>query len=265
MEGVPKRIIGLPFSDLALNSDGIPIFVPLCCEYIKKRASTEGIFRRCGNKDVMNDLAIICSCRDIAFPIKCDIHDVASFFKEWLRGLPTPLITPSVVEKYLREDDRWSVVETLRHLDTSIRKTLVCIFTLIKEILDYSEQNKMTFGNMCICFLSSLTQQGKGVTRYPLKFFYESCIELIDLEESDFMLEGPFVHAFCEQDDTSSKSDSMSLRRDMTQLFSVPPLITDIAMNSTAPVCRARVGVSRGCRRNRFTQIIDKIEPLEFQ
>ena len=192
-ESVPQEpeklpnIIGDDIHILPVDDKGIPIFLPIIVGKICDECTTVGIFRTCGNRKTLDKLGNA-ALNKIKFviPEGTYLPDLTSFLKEWLRSLPEPILTPSIVNEYLNEKPE-SVYEVLRWLDPLNRKCIAYIFHMIKVILDHQEENKMNFENLLICFAVSFTQSNEGLKdEFEFQFFYENAIKKINNNGYDF-------------------------------------------------------------------------------
>lgn len=190
---IEKKVFFMALDDLPLTPDKtVPSFIPVVRDFINKRSANEGIFRKCGNFNLIQELGVVFAAPSCAVPPSSTVFEVAGFLKQWLNSLPEPLITPSVVSAYLLPNttDPKSAVETLKHLNPLNRRTVAYIFSIMKAILNDSDKNKMHFGNVQSCFITSLTQNQKGrYTPYPFPLLYRVGTQLLNDAETDFILD----------------------------------------------------------------------------
>lgn len=190
---VEKRnppIFGIPVEVLPVNEDGVPFFMPVVVGKLLENLQVEGIFRICGKKKTIEELGV--AALDVNFKITDDItiHDIASFLKQWIRELPTPIITPSIINEYFKDDTINSTKDVLRHLAPVNRKCIAMIFSLLILTSDQSQVNLMTLPNIFVCILPSITQNYKDINvRFNFQLFFDHCIELMNVDGNDFMLD----------------------------------------------------------------------------
>lgn len=177
---------------LPVNDNGLPIFLPIIIEQIISKSDFTGIFRICGNYSIVQEMGRLAT--DISKfvpPSNANVHDYASFLKQWLRSLPEPILSPSVVNQYFQNENKESVSETLLYMDPLNRKCIALIFSALKIILSKSEVNLMTFDNLSVCFLGSFLQQMDDKyykQDFNFHFFYETSMEMINEKGTDFNL-----------------------------------------------------------------------------
>ncbi|OHS95269.1 RhoGAP domain containing protein [Tritrichomonas foetus] len=179
-----------PVSKLLLNDNKIPVFMPIVCDYLMNFSGTRGIFRLCGNHMMVQQLGIIFNLPECAVPPCASVHDVSSFLKQWLRDLPEPLIPPNILNDFYNPDDQDSVYTTLKQLPEVNRKCLASIFAVLVLVLDQQNINQMGPANIATCFVGSLTQNSKDLTRHwPFLAFFNKSIEFLNDDGDDFILE----------------------------------------------------------------------------
>ena len=183
-------ILGRPLEDLPMTDAQVPIFLPVICNFLTENRHQVGIFRKCGNFEVVQELGVLCNDADFAIPPAVLVDDASSFLKEWLRKLPTPLVTPTVFNKYYDSSAvPESVVRILGHLPVTNRRCLAMILALIQFVIDLAPMNKMTVENVAICFVPSLFQNWSDY-REMVAFdkFLEACIGVMNGEGDDFAI-----------------------------------------------------------------------------
>lgn len=187
---VDLSVFKIPIEVLPVNKDGVPFFMPVIINKLLENTKVVGIFRMCGSKRVIDQLGI--EAIDVNFKIKenVGVHDLASFLKQWVRELPTPIITPSVINEYYKDDSVNSTKEVLRHLAPVNRKCIALIFSLLILISDQSDTNLMTLQNIYTCILPSILQYNQGIdVRFAFGTFFEQCIDLLNRDGNDFLLD----------------------------------------------------------------------------
>jgi hypothetical protein len=186
--GLPS-CIGAALESLYLNEDGVPSFIPVVCRYIVQNRETVGVFRLCGNHALVQELGIFLNFPRVSLPPSGGVHDAASFLKLWLRSLPSPLMTPTVINQYFEQGSPNSASQVLKGLPALNRKCLAHIFWLIKQVVEKAAVNQMSFANMAICFTTSLLQNNRGLgPGFRFGEFFEKAVELLKPEGDDFAI-----------------------------------------------------------------------------
>ncbi|QQK41756.1 Rho GTPase activator (Bem3), putative [Penicillium digitatum] len=155
---------GLPGIDMEL-----PAVVYRCIEYLhaKEAALEEGIFRLSGSNVVIKALKERFNTEgDVDFVSGdqyYDIHAVASLFKQYLRELPTTVLTRELHLDFLRVlelDDRQKKVVAFNSLVHRLPRPNLALLRALSqfliEIVRNSDVNKMTVRNVGIVFAPTL-------------------------------------------------------------------------------------------------------------
>jgi hypothetical protein len=123
-----------------------------------------GIFRIAGLKDFRDQWAELCDQGlFVPFPsgklLEDGVHDIASLFKQWMRNLPTPLLTFEKYEDFIQAvtlEDEEKKHELFRKLISEIPKChqdlLFALLKLCKAIEIRKEENKMNAENLAVVF-----------------------------------------------------------------------------------------------------------------
>lgn len=183
----PLTIIGDDIHVLPVDDSGLPLFLPTVLSRICAGCSEVGIFRTCGNRRTIDELARA-GLNPLKFvvPDSAFVPDLTSFLKDWLRSLPEPILTPRAVNDHL-SDSAESVWEVLRWLDPLNRKCIARIFAMLRTVLAHQEENKMNIENLAICFAVSFTQMNEGLSReLDFQFFFESAVQKLNAAGTDF-------------------------------------------------------------------------------
>ena len=182
-------LLGLPLELLPQTEANVPVFLPILCDYLIEHRSKVGIFRRCGNFEVVQELGVVFHQREITIPPEMTPDDAASFLKEWLRKLPTPLIPQTVFNRYYERDNPESVLRMLQHLPVTNRRCLARILALLQFVIDCAAINMMTVDNVSTCFLPSLFQNFTDFREImSFELLLNTCIEVMNGEGDDFIL-----------------------------------------------------------------------------
>jgi hypothetical protein len=182
-------LFGVALHSLRIIKSGVPTFVPPVCKSLIAHSTTVGVFRLCGNHLTVQKLGVLLNVANPILPSDATVHDLASFLKLWLRSLPDPLLTPIIVNTFYVPGDPNSTHEILRHLDSTTRMTVAHIFSALAAIVKEANVNQMNMGNLAICFLTSLLQNGKGVDAgFKFQDFFEQSLGLLNEAQDDFIL-----------------------------------------------------------------------------
>ena len=185
-----RSVFGLPINKIPLNDDEVPYFMPVIVSRLLDSLGEEGLFRLAGNKVKVDQLAKNANSKNFQIQEGISNPDLTSFLKQWLRELPTPIITPSVVNKYYKDETVTCTKKILKHLDPVNRKCIAMIFSLLILISDQSAVNFMTLDNLFICILPSILQYNKDLkVEFKFEPFFNQCIELLNVDGNDFLLE----------------------------------------------------------------------------
>jgi hypothetical protein len=189
-----ESIYHMPIENLPLNQDGIPPFLPSVCHYICDFSESIGLFRQCGQHLLIQDLGILFRLPKSVMPPSATVYDAAAFLKKWLRELPVPLLTPSVVNRVFDSQNPDSVRSVLRQLSPVARKTFVWVCLVIRSIVSKSEVNQMGFRNIAFCFFDNITQSSKDLeVSFNFRFFYANALIILNSSETDFDLDHPIT------------------------------------------------------------------------
>lgn len=147
----------------------LPAVVYRCIEYLKAKgaASEEGIFRLSGSNVVVKALKERFNTEGdidlLAGDQYYDVHAVASLFKQYLRELPTTVLTRELHLDFLRVlelDDRQKRITALNALVHKLPKPNFALLRALSQflivIVNNSDVNKMTVRNVGIVFAPTL-------------------------------------------------------------------------------------------------------------
>jgi RalA-binding protein 1 len=170
-----RAVFGLPLAEaveLCPPTDvdiNLPAVVYRCLEYLraKNAASEEGIFRLSGSSVVIKALKERFNTEGdvnlVADGQYYDVHAVASLFKLYLRELPTTVLTRELHLEFLPiteltdKNDKIAAFNTLVHrLPTSNFSLLRALSQYLLEVVNNSDQNKMSVRNVGIVFAPTL-------------------------------------------------------------------------------------------------------------
>lgn len=185
-----EKIYLKPISQLHLTEDNVPVFIPVVSQFIRDFSGNVGVFRRCGDHTLIQDMGVLFNHPKISMPPFATVYDACSFMKQWLKQLPEPLITPTVFNEHFDGENPDSVRLVLKNLAETNRKTFAYICLVLKDILEKKERNQMDFKNISFCFFGTLTQNSKGLSQpFPCHFFFMNAMLLMNEEKCDFDLD----------------------------------------------------------------------------
>ncbi|EED20360.1 Rho GTPase activator (Bem3), putative [Talaromyces stipitatus ATCC 10500] len=173
--GSVRPVFGMPLAEAVqycgprnIDAD-LPAVVYRCLEYLqaKNAASEEGIFRLSGSNVVIKALKERFNTEgDVDFlegDHYYDVHAVASLFKQYLRELPTTVLTLELQSEFRRvpelddHDRKIAALNALVHMLPKPNLTLLmAISQYLITIINNSDVNKMTVRNVGIVFAPTL-------------------------------------------------------------------------------------------------------------
>ncbi|PWA24577.1 hypothetical protein CCH79_00011761 [Gambusia affinis] len=190
-----SRQFGVELSRLTSEERAVPQLVEKLINYIEMHGLyTEGIYRKSGSTNKIKELRQGLDT-DVSSIILDDynIHVIASVLKQWLRDLPSPLMTFELYEEFLRAmgqpDKReviqgvYSVIDQLSRTHLSTLERL--IFHLVRISLQ-EETNRMSANALAIVFAPCILRCPDTID--PLQSVQDiskttACVELIINEQ----------------------------------------------------------------------------------
>ncbi|NXK86824.1 SYDE2 protein, partial [Formicarius rufipectus] len=174
----------------------VPLLLQKCILEIEKRGcQVVGLYRLCGSAAVKKELREAFE-RDSKAVTLCesqypDINVITGVLKDYLRELPSPLITKQLYEAVLDamvknplkmtangcENDSSDSERTATLLDClpDVEKaTLKMLLDHLKLVASYHEVNKMTCQNLAVCFGPVLLSQRQETTNHNNRVFTDS-------------------------------------------------------------------------------------------
>lgn len=138
----------------------VPLILQKTVSEINKRGlKVEGIYRLCGSSSMKKQLrdAFEYSSSSVDLSTCPDLHAISGVLKDYLRELPSPLITPSLynaVQKVMTSDPSVTPdpVQLLQCLPLVHRETLSFLMDHLSLVVSRSSVNKMNFQNLAVCF-----------------------------------------------------------------------------------------------------------------
>ncbi|XP_060092272.1 rho GTPase-activating protein SYDE1 [Heteronotia binoei] len=178
--GVDKpQVFGVELSQLVERERAalkVPLLIQKCVDQIEKRGlKIVGLYRLCGSAVVKKELrdafekdsdAVVLS--EEFYP---DINAITGILKDYLRELPTPLITSHlyqvVLEAMSNRAAGQDVEETTGFLDClpeAEKATLRLLLDHLSLVAAFYDFNRMNAQNLAVCFGPVLLSQGPGRT-----------------------------------------------------------------------------------------------------
>ncbi|ELV13691.1 Rho GTPase-activating protein SYDE1 [Tupaia chinensis] len=173
------RVFGLPLTLLVERerSPGqVPLIIQKCVGQIERRGlRVVGLYRLCGSAAVKKELrdaferdsAAVCLSEDL-YP---DVNVITGILKDYLRELPTPLITQPLYQVVLEAMARGPPSkappnpEGTRGLLNCLRATLTLLLDHLRLVSSYHAHNRMTPQNLAVCFGPVLLPARQASTR----------------------------------------------------------------------------------------------------
>ncbi|XP_021172023.2 unconventional myosin-IXAb isoform X2 [Fundulus heteroclitus] len=190
-----SRQFGLELSRLTNEERAVPQLVEKLINYIEMHGLyTEGIYRKSGSTNKIKELRQGLDT-DVSSVILDDynIHVIASVLKQWLRDLPSPLMTFELYEEFLRamgQPDKREVIRSVYSVIDQLSRTHLCtlerlIFHLVRIALQ-EETNRMSANALAIVFAPCILRCPDTID--PLESVQDiskttACVELIINEQ----------------------------------------------------------------------------------
>ncbi|XP_030631483.1 rho GTPase-activating protein SYDE1 [Chanos chanos] len=169
----PPSVFGVELRHLVEKEDSahrVPLIIQKCVAEIEKRGlKVVGLYRLCGSAAVKKELRDAFE-RDsaevtLSEELYPDINVITGILKDYLRELPSPLITRTLYEVVLEAMSRrpacrndsdaqrsQSTVALLQCLPEPERATLSLLLDHLSLVASFSDSNRMTCQNLAVCF-----------------------------------------------------------------------------------------------------------------
>lgn len=139
----------------------VPVFVSSCIGAIEKRGlSYDGLYRVCGNVSTVQKLRIMVDQEEkivLGEPPFDDVHALTGSLKLYFRELPEPLIPYDFFSGFveaIKQTTRKDKLTAMRSLAVQMPKvngeTLKLLLRHLRNLMDHSEENRMTAQNLAI-------------------------------------------------------------------------------------------------------------------
>ncbi|KAM5238204.1 rho GTPase-activating protein SYDE1 isoform 1-T1 [Ctenodactylus gundi] len=197
---VEPRVFGLPLVLLVEREQPpgkVPLIIQKCVAQIERRGlRVVGLYRLCGSAAVKKELrdaferdsAAVCLSED-AYP---DINVITGILKDYLRELPTPLITQPLYQVVLEAMARGppsrdppspdGTRELLSCLPDVERATLTLLLDHLRLVSSFHAHNRMTPQNLAVCFGPVLLPARQAPTRPRVRSFGPGVTSAVDFK-----------------------------------------------------------------------------------
>ncbi|XP_016376713.1 rho GTPase-activating protein SYDE1 [Sinocyclocheilus rhinocerous] len=169
----PPKVFGVELRHLVekeVSALRVPLIIQKCVSEIERRGlRVVGLYRLCGSAAVKKELrdaferdSAAITLNDELYP---DVNVITGILKDYLRELPSPLITRTLYEVVLEammvrpacrntSDAQRSqnTVSLLQCLPEAERATLSFLLDHLSLVASYSDSNRMTCQNLAVCF-----------------------------------------------------------------------------------------------------------------
>ncbi|KAL3061130.1 hypothetical protein OYC64_009356 [Pagothenia borchgrevinki] len=245
-----SRQYGVELSRLTSEERTVPQLVEKLINYIEMHGLyTEGIYRKSGSTNKIKELRLgLDTDVNVVNLDDYNIHVIASVLKQWLRDLPSPLMTFELYEEFLRamgQSDRrevitgvYSVIDQLSRTHLSTLERL--IFHLVRIALQ-EDTNRMSANALAIVFAPCILRCPDTID--PLQSVQDiskttACVELIINEQMSKYRARLKDISSLEFAESKAKSRLTHIRRSMKPIL-IAVRFLSIARTSTP--CKGRV------------------------
>ncbi|KAK5901833.1 hypothetical protein CesoFtcFv8_007152 [Champsocephalus esox] len=252
-----SRQYGVELSRLTSEERTVPQLVEKLINYIEMHGLySEGIYRKSGSTNKIKELRLgLDTDVNVVNLDDYNIHVIASVLKQWLRDLPSPLMTFELYEEFLRamgQSDRrevitgvYSVIDQLSRTHLSTLERL--IFHLVRIALQ-EDTNRMSANALAIVFAPCILRCPDTID--PLQSVQDiskttACVELIINEQMSKYRARLKDISSLEFAESKAKSRLTHIRRSMKPIL-IAVRFLSIARTSTPPntaklKCKGRV------------------------
>ncbi|XP_053155141.1 rho GTPase-activating protein SYDE1 isoform X2 [Hemicordylus capensis] len=176
------QVFGVKLSQLVEREGAIvkvPLLIQKCVDQIEKRGlKVEGLYRLCGSAAMKKELrdaferdsAAVVLSEDL-YP---DINVITGILKDYLRELPTPLITNllyqvvlEAMSKRVAEQETEKATALLDCLPEAEKATLIMLLDHLSRVASFHIFNRMNAQNLAVCFGPVLLSQSTEESRVP--------------------------------------------------------------------------------------------------
>ncbi|XP_067876978.1 rho GTPase-activating protein SYDE2-like [Heterodontus francisci] len=250
----------------------VPLLIQKCVSEIEKRGlKAVGLYRLCGSaavkKELRDSFERDSASVDLSEEIYPDINVITGILKDYLRELPSPLITKTLYEVVLEATAKWPLKMTMGMPDASQspanavalldclpdteKATLTVLLDHLSLVASLQESNKMTCQNLAVCFGPVLLGQKQGISQQgactlPHSKELASALDFKShIEVLHYLLQlWPSERIKVKRDVLLEQTQPANCLRPRRQLPALPLAAEEV-------VCRNRVGRAASSSRNR--------------
>ena len=138
----------------------LPVFIiKIISELVKKDcAHTQGIFRLSGNTNNLDKLKENANSGDFSFLESCDIHDISSLFKSWLRNISGSII-PDEFVPLIENNKKSPNIEVVNSLPVLNKNVLMYLVGFLQKQQQTSDETMMDTSNLAMVFSPNIVRQ----------------------------------------------------------------------------------------------------------
>ncbi|XP_041032990.1 rho GTPase-activating protein SYDE2-like [Carcharodon carcharias] len=253
----------------------VPLLIQKCVSEIENRGlKAVGLYRLCGSaavkKELRDSFERDSASVNLSEEIYPDINVITGILKDYLRELPSPLITKMLYEVVLEAMAKWPLKMTMGVPDASQspantvalldclpeaeKATLTLLLDHLSLVASLQESNKMTCQNLAVCFGPVLLSQKQetsqpGARTFPHSRDFASALDFKrHIEVLHYLLQlWPSDRIQAKRDRSLEQPRPAGCLRSRHQPLSLPPPTAA----AEEVVCRTRVGRAPSCSRNR--------------
>ncbi|XP_061888020.1 rho GTPase-activating protein SYDE1 [Entelurus aequoreus] len=242
---VPSKVFGVELRHLVEeegSASAVPLLIQKTVAEIERRGlKVVGLYRLCGSAAVKKELrdwferntSAVCLCEDL-YP---DVNVLTGILKDYLRELPSPLITSTLYEVVkeamtLRPPPAspdlhlaHNTVALLSCLPAPERATLSHLLDHLSLVANFSASNRMTPQNLAVCFGPVLLKQ--EAWKGGLKCHGQDLV--------DFKLHIEALHYLLQLWPVPSKQVSADNSQDVPPLTLLHPVPEDMVVSRRGP------------------------------
>ncbi|KAM7099833.1 rho GTPase-activating protein SYDE2 isoform 2-T2 [Molossus nigricans] len=277
----------------------VPLLIQKCImEIVKRGCQVVGLYRLCGSAAVKKELREAFE-RDSKAVVLCenqypDINVITGVLKDYLRELPSPLITKQLYEAVLGAmaknplkmssngcendpDDSKYTVDLLDCLPDVEKATLKMLLDHLKLVASYHEVNKMTCQNLAVCFGPVLLSQRQETSNHNNRVFTDSeeLASALDfkkhIEVLHYLLQLWPVQRLTVEESTEQKSSLNYLRKKKERPYMLNLSGTDSSKvlrprqtKLDSPLSNRYAGDWSSCGENYFLNIKENLNDVDY-
>jgi hypothetical protein len=172
------NVIGKDIDEATAHGDKVPRLFDFLVKHLKENEchKVEGIFRVSGRKNLIESLLIeLDQGMTVDYEKYRDINIFACVLKQYLRSLPSPLLTYELYPEFLRafsfEEDKQieEIKRLLKLLSRPRLNVLHSLLELLVEISDNSKESMMGTSNLAVVFAVTLMKPKEGALEDEVK------------------------------------------------------------------------------------------------